>query len=410
MSKIRFQIYSLGCKVNQYDAAALRGKLEQSGFIISSQPQLVIINTCTVTQNAITKDQRLIRQLLQKFPHSRLVIMGCWPETNNQVEKIINDKKILFWGVGKIDQLVKKILKLYSLKPIKEIILESGILAVTDRSRYFIKVGDGCNQFCSYCIIPFARGRLKSRPPLEIVKEIDLATQTGYREIVLSGIHLGRYGEDLKNNKIDLVNLIKEILKIENLGRIRLSSIEINEVTPELIKLMKKERQICPHLHISLQSGLDKILKLMNRPYTINYFSERVRKLRRALPDIAITTDIIVGFPGETKKDFLITYQFVQKMQFSKIHVFSFSAHQKTKAFNLPHKVSPLEIKKRSALLRKLSLELENKYQQKILKKYKNKKLSLVAEGKIKNKYRCKTEFYFDLSLSKKDLSKNTLV
>jgi len=410
MSKIGFQIYSLCCKVNQYDGAVLRRQLEQRGFVISSYPKLVIVNTCMVTHNAIIKDQRLIRHLIKKFPKSRIVIMGCWSEIDQGIRKIFSDQEVLWWGVGKIKQLVQRIVRLYSLELDQKIIPQSNLIAPTDRSRYFVKISDGCNQFCSYCIIPFTRGRLKSRSSQEIIKEITLATQDGYREIVLSGIHLGRYGEDLKDGKINLVNLLKEILKIENLGRIRLSSIEVNEVTPQLIKLIKQNKKICPHLHISLQSGSNKILKLMNRPYTTTYFTKKVDSLRRALPEVALTTDIIVGFPGETEVNFQDTYKFAQKIQFSKIHVFSFSAHQKTKAFNFPHKVSQLEIKRRSQILRRLSEDLEKKYQQKILNKYQNKKLSLVVEGKKNEKYRCKTEFYFDLQLSKIDLTKNILI
>ncbi len=408
MKKIGFQIHSLGCKVNQYDGAVIKRELENRGFVVDKKkPELIIINTCTVTKTAITKDKRLINKYQREFPKSKLVIMGCWPQTDNGASNKIG-KDIILWGVGKIDKLINKIISLYPKKVIKDKeIMETGLLAPLERSRYFIKIGDGCNQFCSYCIIPFARGRLKSRSAKEIISEIEEATEAGFREIVLSGIHLGKYGEDKKGK--NLVSLIKEILKIENLGRIRLSSIEVNEVTTELIKLMKGNRKICRHLHISLQSGSNKILKAMNRPYSKEYFRKKVLQLRRVMPDIAITTDIIIGFPGETEKDFQETYSFVKEISFSKIHVFSFSAHEKTLAYKMENKVKQVDIKERSKKLRALSTKLEDQYKKKILALYKNKKLSLVIEHQEKNKFKCKTEFYFDLHLNQKELTKNTL-
>jgi len=418
---IGFQIFSLGCKVNQYDAAVLRRELEKRGFSISKKPALVIINTCTVTKTAITKDRQLANKLRREFPKAFLVVMGCWPETDEQADKAIISDNVLFWGVGKTEKLIEKILEKFpetkenlSLKsPLA--VLESGIdndlLASTDRSRYFLKVGDGCNQFCSYCLIPFARGRLKSRSSAELIKEIKAATEFGYREIVLSGIHLGRYGEDKKGEEKNLVGLLKEILKIKNLGRIRLSSIEINEVNPALINLMKKEPKICRHLHISLQSGTNKILKNMNRPYTTAYFARRVATLRQAMPDIAISTDIIVGFPGESETDFLKTLEFSKKIEFSKIHVFSYSEHEKTRAAKMPDKVSAPEIKKRSQALHGLSLKLEDEYQKRILNLYKKGGLSLIKEHGERGGYlRYKTEFGFDLYLNQKELVKNSLI
>jgi len=419
MPQISFQIYALGCKVSYYDAAVVRRELERRNFIIAAQsvtPDLVVVNTCAVTQNAITKDRQLIKKLRREFPRALLVIMGCWPETHQTAQEEINDKKILFWGVGQSEKLVKKIGQFFpEAKDIKKDIkaaeiLESGLIVSAERSRYFIKIGDGCNQFCSYCLIPFARGRLNSRSSAAVLAEIEAAVKAGYREIVLSGIHLGRYGEDKKGREINLVDLLKNILRIENLGRVRLSSIEITEVTPALIKLMSQERRICRHMHISLQSGSDRILKLMNRPYTSAKFYQRVKELRQVLPEIAISTDIIVGFPGETSVDFEDTYDFAEKIKFSKIHVFSFSAHEQTKAYKLPNPVMPSEIKKRSAKLRALSEHLEASYEKNILTLYKKGGLSLVAEQGGGDKTRVKTEFGFDLYLSKKELIKNNLV
>jgi threonylcarbamoyladenosine tRNA methylthiotransferase MtaB len=266
-----------------------------------------------------------------------------------------------------------------------------------DRSRYFLKVGDGCNQFCTYCVIPYARGRITSRKSEDLVAEAVAATEAGYGEIVLSGIHLGRYGQDLKGGE-SLVGLLKKLITIKGLGRLRLSSIEINEVDDNLIMLMKSEPQICRHLHISLQSGSDKILKAMNRPYDTAYFSERLEKLRAALPEIAISTDIIVGFPGETEIDFSKTLAFAARMRFSKIHVFPFSAHEQTKAFNLPNKVSTIEKKNRAAQLRQLSDELTSIYYKEMIKKLQGQGVLVVAEPNP-NGLEGKTEFYFNVPL-----------
>lgn len=414
---VGFQIFSLGCKVNQYDASVLRRELERRDFVISNKPELVIINTCTVTKTAITKDRQLVNKLRRDFPKAFLVVMGCWPETDERAKEAIISDNVLFWGVGNTKKLISKILEKFSIQnedsgiTIFETGVDDNLLATTDRSRYFIKVGDGCNQFCSYCLIPFARGRLNSRSSGELIKEIEAATKFGYREIVLSGIHLGRYGEDKKGKEKNLVGLLKEIIKIKNLGRIRMSSIEINEVNPELINLMKKEKKICRHLHISLQSGTDKILKSMNRPYTTAYFARRVSALRKAMPDIAISTDIIVGFPGESESDFLKTFEFSKKIEFSKIHVFSFSAHEKTKAAKMKNKVNPLEIKNRSLALRTLSEKLESKYKKNILNSYRKGGLSLIKEHGERGGYlRYKTEFGFDLYLGPKEIVKNPLV
>lgn len=408
---IGFQIYSLGCKVNQYDSAVLRRALETRGFVLSQRPELVIINTCSVTKVAIRKDRYLLNRLRRDFLGSLIVVMGCWPET---VEIPGTDSHLIFWGVGKVKGLIKKIISFFP-RPVEveaSSIMESSLVASSERSRYFLKVGDGCNQFCSYCLIPFARGRLRSRPSRELIAEAKTATDAGYREIILCGIHLGRYGEDTKGEKMDLAGLLEEILKIKDLGRVRLSSIEINEVTPALIRLMRGEPKICRHLHISLQSGNDKVLKAMNRPYTTGYFQKRVMELRRAMPDIAISTDIIVGFPGESEADFRATCNFAEKIRFSRIHVFSFSAHEKTKAYSLPGKASPEEIAKRSKRLRGLSARLERGYQGMIIAKYRSRPggLSLVTEKGGGKKTRAKTEFGFDLRLSGSALEKNTLV
>ncbi len=404
----------MGCKVNQYDGALLRRLLFKRGFRETKDPELVVVNTCAVTKKAIIKDRQLLARLRRRYPRSRFVVMGCWPQTEPEIAAAFKNKGIVFWGVGDAEGLLKKIESMFSLaESVKERRAPAkgeGLLAATNRSRYFLKVSDGCNQFCAYCLIPYARGRLKSRPSAAISKEAKAATEAGYREIVLCGIHLGLYGADGKGKEKNLSALIGTLLKIKNLGRLRLSSLEVTEVTPALIKLLARESRLCRHLHISLQSGSDKILKLMKRPYTAGVFARVVAALRQAVPNIALTTDVIVGFPGETAADFRASYAFAEKMAFSRIHVFPFSAHEQTAAFKLPGRVSAAALKERATRLRRLSARLEEDYRQKILAVCRRSGLKLVREQGAAGRERLKTEFGFDLWLDKKDLTKNALV
>ncbi len=417
-----YKIYTLGCKVNQYDSGSLAAELEMAGFIaIKKNADMAIINSCAVTKTAIVKSCRIVKLAKKENPKAKIILAGCWPRLNGNkisgVDYIIKDKDA--------SKAIKKIFKKCSTPNDKKI-----KLAATDRSRYFIKIQDGCEQYCSYCIIPYVRGKLKSRGEKEIINEITKAVANGYEEVVLSGIHLGLYGKERQlslratkrseaisqtnckvNSKLDrrvagaprndnLVSLIKKIIKINEFGRVRLSSIEITEVSDELINLMVKEKKICKHLHLPLQAGSDKILKLMNRPYDKKYFLNKVKKIRRVLSDVAITTDVIVGFPGETKKDFEETKKFIQQIKFSRLHVFPFSAHEKTPAASMPNQVEEKEKNRRAAILRKLGVELANSYK----KKFKNKNLQVVIERIKSDKTIGKTEYYFDVEFKKSQI------
>lgn len=431
--KPSFYIKSLGCKVNQYDGAVLRRLLKRAGWqefnsqmkprvsLLSDKkyPTIVIINTCSVTKKAITKDRQLIREYERLFPKSKLVVMGCWPQTDKSVSNDMTmlNTDIIIWGVGHLEALVKSLLKLFGgdIKKNKtKLSLKDNLLAPTDRSRYFLKVGDGCNQFCSYCLIPFARGPLTSRVPHDIIAEAKAAIEAGYREIVLSGIHLGRYGQDLSKtakSKINLSKLIEELLSLNNLGRLRLSSIEVNEIDQKLIDLMKDNNKLCRHLHISLQSGSNKILKLMKRPYQVADFRNKVKQIKKHIPEIAISTDIIVGFPQETEDDFKNSWALAKELEFSKIHVFPFSAHKQTAAFKLDGHLSSVVIKKRAEKLRQLSLKLEKEYQNKIKLAYQKKPFYLIKEQSNRaGLWRVKTEFGFDLFLKPQIAKKHIFV
>jgi threonylcarbamoyladenosine tRNA methylthiotransferase MtaB len=392
MIKKKFKIYTLGCKVNQYDSARIRADLTASGLQNTiNMADIALINTCAVTQKAIIKSKQMLNKAKKENPDAKIILAGCWPrayreeaELNEKSDAVVNGK-----NSGEIMQKLKDwnfIAQDYSLH---------GILPVTtDKVRYFIAIQDGCEQFCSYCIIPFTRGELFSRSEKEILTELRLAIDKGYREIILCGIHLGLYGREKgSGNKTNLVKLIKKILKFKKLGRIRLSSIEINEVSDELIDLMKNEKKICPFLHLPLQSGSDKILRLMNRPYSTGMFYDKIMKIRKMLPDIAISTDIIVGFPGESADDFNTTTAFIAQVNFCKLHVFPFSVHKKTAAFKFPQKINREIIQQRAEKLRALSGEFEKKY----LERFKGRKVSVLIEKIESGILRGKSQFYFDV-------------
>ncbi len=410
-----FKIYSLGCKVNQYDGGELGGLLKSAGFILAKNgANLAIINTCAVTAGAISKNKWMINKARAENPGAKIILTGCWPRAD---DKKINQKELgvdLIWESKNFDGLINEIKKYtkYEIPNTKyetRLAGEDGFSISNDnqnRSRYFLKVQDGCEQFCSYCVIPFTRGKLQSRSTGEIIAEAEAAVKKGYREIILCGIHLGLFGINNVNKKdrergATLEKLLRQLVKIKDLARLRLSSIEITEVSDELISLMAGEKKLCRHLHIPLQSGCDKILRLMKRPYDLKYFAAKIKKLRLKMPDIAISTDVIVGFPGESKQDFKQTENFIKRIKFSRLHVFSFSPHALTAAAKLPGRVDPPEIKSRSEILRKLSDELTAAY----AKKFRGKILEVVVEhnrssrtGKLKGKkMKGKTEYYFDV-------------
>lgn len=395
-----FKIYTLGCKVNQYDSGGIGEKLISLGFCLEkSNVDVAVVNTCSVTKSAVLKNKEMVNRARKENPQAKIILTGCWPKVYKEEADGAGANYVC--SMEDIEGLVKDVFHLND--DIVSCHSHDVFLRTNnqERSRYFIKVQDGCEQYCSYCIIPYTRGKLKSRPVEEVVEEIERAVGEGYREIIFSGIHLGLYGREGSNNNIDLFFLLQEVLKIKNLGRIRLSSIEITEVSDELVKLITINKKICKHLHIPLQAGCDKILKRMNRPYDTNYFKAKVEEIRKLVPDVAITTDVIVGFPGETDEDFERTVDFIKEINFSKVHVFSFSVHERTLAAKMDGVVSEKDIKKRSAVLRKLSDELETGYKNKFL----GKELELVVDGRSKEgDYRGKTEYYFDVNFREKDI------
>jgi len=335
----RIALATLGCKVNQYETEFIRERFEESGFVIvpfKEKAEIYIINTCTVTQRAARKSRELINQARKRNKEAFLILTGCYAQTEGE-----SLKERFPW----IDLVVKNEDKLN----IDRLIRDEGealtsrnpfIHTFHDHNRAFVKIEDGCNQFCNYCIIPYVRGdSIKSRPLEEIIAEIKGLLKNGFKEIVLGGINLGLYGKDLKP-RISLVNLLEMIGYLKGEIRIRLSSLEPHLITEELIDFIASSSLICPHLHLPLQSGDEEILKRMGRRYTPDEYKNLVREIRKKIPSVAITTDVIVGFPGEEEEEFLNTYRFLEDIKFSRVHIFRFSPRRGTVAYSMGPQVS----------------------------------------------------------------------
>ena len=364
---MKFYIYTLGCKVNTYESNVIRDKLINSGYIETTEESadIYIINTCTVTNTSDNKSLKTIRKVLNNHPNSISVVVGCMTQVNSQLLKDLNVSIVLGnSGKSKIVEYIEKYKKektpIIEISNIMDKSFEDMCLNNFNKTRAFVKIEDGCENYCSYCIIPFARGRVRSKKPEIVIEEIKKLVQDGHKEIVLTGIHTGHYGADLENYTFS--KLLREIEKIKGLKRLRISSIEITELDDEFLDTLKSSKILVDHMHIPIQSGSDEILKLMNRKYDKKYFIEKIEKIRNIRPNISITTDIIVGFPGETEKLFEETINTVNKIKFSKIHVFPFSLRKGTKAEELPNVVDDVTKKLRVKKLIEISKQLEIEY------------------------------------------------
>lgn len=364
---MRFYIYTLGCKVNTYESNVIKDKLINNGYIESDEKgaDIYIINTCTVTNTSDNKSLKVIRRVLKNNPSAIVVAVGCMTQVNYELLKDLNVSIVLGnSGKSKIVDYIeeykkdrKPIIKVDNImdKPFEDMCLNN-----FNKTRAFVKIEDGCENYCSYCIIPFARGKVRSKEPNIVIKEIKNLVECGHKEIVLTGIHTGHYGGDLKNYSFS--KLLKDIEKIDGLKRLRISSIEITELDDEFMEVLNNSKILVDHMHIPIQSGSNEILKLMNRKYNKQYFMEKIEKIRSIRPNISITTDIIVGFPGETEDMFKETIETVKTIKFSKIHVFPFSLRRGTKAEELPDHIDETIKKKRVKELMNLSKELEIEY------------------------------------------------
>ena len=365
---MKFYIYTLGCKVNTYESNVIRDNLINNGYIESNKKDdsdIYIINTCTVTNTSDNKSLKLIRQVIRNNKDAIIVVMGCMTQVNYSLlgdldVSIIIGNKYKGKVVEFIEEYKKNKKKIIKVDNIMEASFEEMCLNNFNKTRAFVKIEDGCENYCTYCIIPYARGKVRSKDPKLVIKEINNLINSGHKEIVLTGIHTGHYGSDLEDyNFSDLLN---ELVNIKGLERLRISSIEITELNNEVLSVFKNNKILVDHIHVPLQSGSNTILKLMNRKYDKEYFINKINEIRRIRPNISITTDVIVGFPGETEELFNETVDTIKKIRFSKIHVFPFSLRKGTKAEELPNHLDNSIKKERVRKLIDLSKELEIEY------------------------------------------------
>ena len=383
---MKVAIHTLGCKVNTYESEYIIKSFLDSGFEIISfssdeKADIYVINTCTVTNISDQKSRKMIRTAKNKNSNAIVVAMGCFCQVNKNFNDIKNDADIIV-GNDKKSDIVNLVLDYIKNK--KQIIRindinnssfdDMNLSTLKTRTRALIKIEDGCENFCSYCIIPYARGKVRSKDINEVVKEASNLANMGYKEIVLTGIHTGHYGAD---KAYDFSDLLIRLNEIKDLEVIRISSIEITELNDKFLETLKKCNKIANHMHIPLQAGSDRILKLMNRKYDKKYFYDKIEKIRRIRPNISITTDVIVGFPGETNDEFNETINFVKKINFAKGHVFPYSNRKGTKASSMDGQLTNDEKHKRSKLLIEEFKILEEQY----CKEFIGKTLSVIPEN-----------------------------
>ncbi|MBQ9071794.1 MAG: tRNA (N(6)-L-threonylcarbamoyladenosine(37)-C(2))-methylthiotransferase MtaB [Bacilli bacterium] len=364
---MKFYIYTLGCKVNTYESNVMKDKLINSGYIESNEEDadIYIINTCTVTNTSDNKSLKTIRKVLKNHKEAIIVAVGCMTQVNYELLENLNVSIILGnSGKSKIVEYIEEFKKtnkpIIKIEDIMSKKFEDMCLNNFNKTRAYVKIEDGCENYCSYCIIPFARGKVRSKEPKIVIDEIKNLINDGHKEIVLTGIHTGHYGADL--NDYSFSKLLREIEKIDGLKRLRISSIEITELDDEFLDVLKSSKILVDHMHIPIQSGSDEILRLMNRKYDKEYFIEQIEKIRNIRPNISITTDLIVGFPGETQELFNETIDTINKIKFSKIHVFPFSLRKGTKAEELPNHIDDVTKKNRVKELLEISKKLEIEY------------------------------------------------
>ena len=383
---------TLGCKVNQYETNAMIEQFIKNGYEIKEfdeKADIYIINTCTVTNMADRKSRQMLRRVKDLNKNAIVVACGCYAQVGKEeLEKI--EEIDLICGTNeknKIVEYVEKELNKSESSDLKNTIvtdvmyqkefLDFGITDYTEKTRAVIKVQDGCDRFCTYCIIPYARGHIRSRKIENVVEEIKEIAKKGIKEVVITGIHIASYGKDFKE-KIELIDLLEKVNEIDGIERIRLGSLEPTLITEEFVKRLTKLEKICDHFHLSLQSGCDETLKRMNRRYTTQQFRKVVKLLRNAYKNVSLTTDVIVGFPGETQEEFKKTYKFLQEINFYQMHIFKYSQRKGTKAAVMENQIDGKTKEERSNIL----IELSNKNQEAQNEKYIGKEMKVLFEEK----------------------------
>ena len=380
-------VMTLGCKVNTYESEFIISLFKNRGYEIcdfNDECDIYIINTCTVTNNSDSKSKKMIRQAIKRNPNACVVAMGCFIAANPDIEipglDIIIGNKDKAKIVSLLDEYFKNkeiINKQYTgrLKEFED-------MYITDfpgRTRAFVKIQDGCDNFCSYCIIPFVRGKCRSKDESKVISEVTDLVSNGYKEVVLTGIHTGSFGVDLDT---DFADLLDKLVKIDGLDRLRISSIETTELNDKVLNVLRNSKVLVDHLHIPIQAGSNEILKAMNRKYDLDFFFDKIKEIRSIRPEISISTDVIVGFPGETEELFKTTIDTCKKLEFSKLHVFPYSERKGTASSRMDNKVERGVVKDRARRLIEVSHELENNYMNKFI----NREVEVLIE-EVKDGY-----------------------
>lgn len=378
---MKFCIKTLGCKVNTYESELIHNLFIRKGYVYSEEDaDIYVVNTCTVTNMSDRKSRGVIHNIRRNHPNSILVVTGCFSQNafnTGRLDEI--DADIILGNKDKskvveyVEEFIKNKEKKFKFYNMDEVEFENMELDnMHSRARAFVKIEDGCENFCTYCIIPYVRGKVRSKKHEEVIKEVKSLVDKGYKEIVLTGIHTGHYID----GEYNFENLLKDLIKIEGLIRLRISSIEINELTDGVLDIFSKSNILVPHLHIPLQSGSNKVLKEMNRKYDKEYFINRINYIRKIKENVSITTDVIVGFPGETEEEHKESMETIKEVGFTKVHTFPYSDRYGTIASTMPNKVDGNIKKRRVKELLTLSKELEVNF----YKKFYNKKLEVLIE------------------------------
>jgi threonylcarbamoyladenosine tRNA methylthiotransferase MtaB len=416
----KFRITTLGCKVNQYESDAIAQRLKDLGYLPAGADEpadLCIINTCTVTQKASMQSRQAVRQFIRANPQAQIVVTGCYAQTEPDELKKINGVHHII-GHGDKHNIPDIVLSQEKNLPSPSLILRNilderyfkqiPVTAFGNRTRPFLKIQDGCDTFCTYCIVPYARGRSRSMPHEHVLRSIHCLKQAGFHEVVLTGVHLGAYGLDL-SPQTSLTSLLEYIRESNAMDRVRLSSIEPHELTRDIIKLIANTDILCPHFHIPLQSGDDRILERMHRPYTSSFFRDLIINIKARVPDAAIGVDILIGFPGETEKAFENTYSLIKELPVTYLHVFPFSSRPGTPADRYPRKVPQKTIKARCEKIRRLGNEKKRIFYETFM----GKTVEILIEGKKDKEtglLKGTTSNYIPIHVVGKDELFNTLV
>lgn len=414
-TKKKVAFYTLGCKVNQYETNAMSQELIKHGYEIvdfNEVSDIYIINTCTVTNMSDKKSRQIIRRTKELNPDAVVVATGCYAQVGKEKLKEIEQIDLIL-GVNEKNEMITYVEEYMETHNKKKVVTDVmmqkefkdfGMITYTDKTRAVIKIQDGCDRFCSYCIIPYARGRVRSRKLESIIDEVKAICEKGIKEVVITGIHIASYGKDLKED-ITLIYLLEELNKIEGIGRIRLGSLEPMILTVEAVERLSKLEHLCRHFHLSLQSGCDETLKRMNRKYTTEEFRDVVKRLRKAFPEVILTTDIIVGFPGETDKEFEETYEFLKDINFYKMHVFPYSPREGTKAAVMPNQIEKRIKEQRSKRL--IGLSDQNEINQN--KNYIGKEVEVLFEERHEGYMKGHTENYIMVKVETEEEWENKL-